>query len=248
MQDNYVINAYMLLFLISIVAGVGFVLLSAFVFGLTFKQLKISFARAGMAHSGRQLRMRITAIMGIWLLLVAALSLNEVLVQAHWVIFALVLLPILLTGIIIFSPRTTVWLKNTPLTGLTYIQSLRVIVALLLWMMFLNNRLPVYLTFEGKNFDVLAGLTAPVMALTLSKNKTAMVLWNVFSLAMLLNIFVLVLLSVSHVYRLLPPEPNANVLLKFPYILLPAFLIPFFILTHLLSLRKLFGNGQDHPH
>ncbi|GIV38000.1 MAG: hypothetical protein KatS3mg032_2379 [Cyclobacteriaceae bacterium] len=235
----------MLLFLISNVAGIGFVLLSAFVFGIAFKQLKISFNRAGMAGSGRQLRMRITAVMGIWLLVVIALSFNKVLVQEHWIILALVLLPLLLTGIIVFSPGTAAWLKHIPLSGLTYMQSLRVVVALLLWMLFLNNCLPVHLTFEGKNFDVLAGLTAPVVALTLTRNKIVMVLWNVFSLAILLNVLMLVLLSAPGSLRLFPAGPGTGLMLKFPYLLLPAFLIPFFIMVHLLSLRKLFGNGQD---
>lgn len=141
----------------------------------------------------------------------------------------------------LFSPTTRKWLRHVSLTGLTFIQSLRIPANLLLWVMFLWGSLSVQATFEGSNYDILAGLTAPVIALGASKNKVIMVLWNCFSLSLLLYFSATSLLAATTPLQQFYAAPGTDSLFRFPFILLPAFLSPAFIFMHLLSL----DNGQS---
>ncbi|HMH20883.1 MAG TPA: hypothetical protein VK563_03865 [Puia sp.] len=67
-------------------------------------------------------------------------------------------LPVIL--FIAFSKTGTALLRLVPAQWLVLMQSFRIIVELLLWMGFVAGKLPVQMTFEGRNFDVLTGLLA----------------------------------------------------------------------------------------
>jgi|DewCreStandDraft_4_1066084.scaffolds.fasta_scaffold32180_2 hypothetical protein len=234
---------------LSAIAAAGFVLISLFIGHIILKQLKLTVQHTGWtAPQQRQLLSRSAGLLIIWLLTLSFFSIMGITQRSSWfpLNIAAVLIPPF-TGVfaIAFSRRSSTLLKHLPLSGLTYLQSFRVVVEMLMWGLFLNDKLPVHMTFEGKNYDILAGLTAPVVALTLSKNKIIMILWNAFSMALLLNIFVTGVLSAPTPFQQFFAEPGSALLMKFPFVLLPGFLIPVALLLHLLSLRKLFGNGHS---
>lgn len=233
---------------LSIVVAAGFVLLSLFIAYISIRQLKLCVARAKLSeHLHQKILSRSLGLLITWFILISGLALTGFTQRADWFPFNLILIvvpPVIAAFILVFSQTGGVLLKHIPLSGLTYLQSFRVVVEVLLWMLFLNEKLPVHMTFEGKNYDILAGLTAPVVALTLSKNKIVMILWNLFSMALLLNIFITGILSAPTPIQQFFAEPGSALLMKFPFILLPAFLVPMALLVHLLSLRKLFGNGH----
>jgi hypothetical protein len=237
----------MLFLIVPLIAGIGFVLLSAFVLHVSFKQLKKSASAAQMQGNCKlKLLMRATAVVCIWLVMVIALSVGGLGRQAGWLPVVVTLLPIgMAIGFTFFSPTTGKWLRHVSLTGLTFIQSLRIPANLLLWVMFLWGSLSVQATFEGSNYDILAGLTAPVIALGALKNKVIMVLWNCFSLSLLLYFSATSLLAATTPLQQFYAAPGTDSLFRFPFILLPAFLSPAFIFMHLLSLRKLLGNGRS---
>lgn len=226
----------------------GFVVLSLFIAYIALQQLQISAERAKLSvQQQRKMLSRSLGVLIIWFFLIAFLSLSGIMQRYAWHsanIMLVLMPPVLAVFMIAFSRRGGILLKHIPLSGLTYLQSFRVVVEVLMWMLFLNEQLPVHMTFEGRNYDILAGLTAPVVALTLSKNKIVMIFWNLFSLALLLNIFITGILSAPTPFQQFFAEPGTAILMKFPFVLLPAFLVPIALLLHLLSLRKLFGNGH----
>ncbi|HUR96431.1 MAG TPA: hypothetical protein VMZ26_00055, partial [Pyrinomonadaceae bacterium] len=53
------------------------------------------------------------------------------------------------------------FLAKMPLTVLTWIHVIRIPVEIVLLLLFRNNLVPVEMTFEGRNVDILAGITGP---------------------------------------------------------------------------------------
>src|SRR5438045_2912239 len=71
-----------------------------------------------------------------------------------------VLIPLPIIFLVAFSKRGTQLLQTVPSHWLVFMQSFRVIVELLLLFAFMAGKLPVQMTFEGRNFDVLTGVLA----------------------------------------------------------------------------------------
>ena len=100
------------------------------------------------------------------------------------------------------------------------------------------------MTFEGRNFDILAGITAPIIAyFGLTKttlSRQTILLWNFICLALLLNIVINALLSApSPIQKFAFDQPNIAIL-NFPFSWLPTFIVPIVLFGHLTSIRQLF--------
>ena len=128
--------------------------------------------------------------------------------------------------------------------GLVYMQSFRVAVELLIWGLFLNGILPQAATFDGYNFDILIGLTAPLVAYFFfnrgSMHKGVFIAWNFIGL---ITLGVVVFILLRHAY--FPASGNALgpvILTKglgiFPYTFLPGFLMPLAVFLHIFSILK----------
>lgn len=148
-------------------------------------------------------------------------------------------IPLVTMILVVFSKPVKELLPHITARSLIRLQVFRVFVELLLWAAFLANVLPVQMTFEGRDFDILAGLFAPVVAYFFANNRTALYIYNFVSLALLLNIVIIAILSLPTPFRVFMNEP-ANVLVaRFPFVLLPGMLVPLAYGLHFLSLRKL---------
>ena len=158
-------------------------------------------------------------------------------------IFIVLIVPIVITIFFLISSKTNKLLLSIPEEKLIYIQSFRVVVEILLWMLLLNNLLPVQMSFEGRNFDILAGLTAPVIAyFCYTKKKwssTVALVWNFAGLALLLNIIVIAILSMPTKFRVFMNEPSNTIVAYFPFILLPGILVPVAYAMHLFSIKQI---------
>jgi hypothetical protein len=125
----------------------------------------------------------------------------------------------------------------------TYLSTIRIPVEITLWWLFLYNQVPVEMTFEGRNFDILAGITAPLIAyfvFTKRKwSKKIALIWNVICLLLLLNIVALAFLSLPTPFQQLALEnPNWGIL-YFPYLWLASFVAPAVLFSHLVSIYQL---------
>ncbi len=146
-----------------------------------------------------------------------------------------------------------VWLSATPkgrrftdslsLARITYFNTVRVMVELVLFWLSLNKAVPELMTFEGQNFDILAGLTAPFVAyFGLRKrtvNRPLLLVWNIACLGLLLNIIVNALLSAPSPFQQFGFEQPNRALANFPFSWLPTFIVPLVMLGHLTSIRRL---------
>ncbi|MCC2548442.1 hypothetical protein LJY25_18490 [Hymenobacter sp. BT175] len=134
-------------------------------------------------------------------------------------------------------------LNAVPRSGLIYLQSCRVVVEVVLWLLFLGGAVPVQMTFEGLNWDVLTGLTAPLAAYFCFRaghqHWKAALAWNLLGLALLLNIVTIAMLSAPMPIRQFFNEPANTVITHFPMIWLPTFVVPLAYCLHVLSIRQL---------
>ena len=120
------------------------------------------------------------------------------------------------------------------------LQAFRLPVELVLWRLFLGGVMPVQMTFEGRNFDVLVGLRAiPVAILAARRASPRLVLaWHALGLVLLANIVVVAILSVPGPLRAFWNEPANTVVGSLPYVWLPAFLVPIALLGHVVGIRQ----------
>ena len=99
------------------------------------------------------------------------------------------------------------------------------------------------MTFEGRNFDILAGITAPIivwMAFRKNQiNRPLLITWNLVSLLLLLNIVITAILSIATPIQQFGFEQPNRAVLYFPYIWLPAIIFPIVLFTHLASIFQL---------
>jgi hypothetical protein len=159
-----------------------------------------------------------------------------------------VLIPMITILYFTFSKRTEKMLQLVPHSWLVNIQAFRILVELLLWWMFVEYLLPERMTFEGMNFDILAGLTAPIAVVIFFKkgnvNKTAGIVWNIFGLALLINIVSIAVLSLPTPFQVFTDQTSSAIVSVFPFVLLPGVLVPLAYTMHFLSLRKLISENK----
>ena len=153
------------------------------------------------------------------------------------------LIPLPFFLLITFSKKGTQILRSVPPQWLILMQSFRIVVELLIWFAFLAGKLPVQMSFEGRNFDVMTGVLAlPVGLLLVRKKSYASKLGIVFNIAgilLLLNILVIAVLSMPTSFRYFMNEPSNILVAQFPFILLPGVLVPIAYTMHIFSLRQL---------
>ena len=113
----------------------------------------------------------------------------------------------------------------------------------MLWQLAVAGVLPELLSFHGRNVDILVGLTAPVVAYACFVRRAwpARVAgwWNWAGIVILLNVVVHAQLSAPTPWRIFETDPPTTVIADWPYIWLPAFLVPLAWLLHAVSLRQL---------
>jgi hypothetical protein len=155
----------------------------------------------------------------------------------------LVLPPLLLTVYLFASKNGRPFIDGLNLRMLTDLHVVRALVEVVLWRLHLQTYVPELMTFEGRNFDILAGVSAPIVAFFAFRRpvvkRSLLIVWNVVALCLVLNIVVHAILSApSPIQRLAFEQPNIAVL-YFPYALLPGFIVPVVLFAHVASLRIL---------
>ncbi len=181
-----------------------------------------------------------------WLLLLSILSWNgsfAALSEQVPLPVLVFLLPLPAVLIIAFSKSFSRMLYIIPPTWLIYMQSFRIWVAIILWMALIEDHLPRQMTFEGSDFDIMAGITAPLIGYCCFDSKSwpaaVAVAWNILGLLLLINLLVMAVLSLPGPFQYFTNGPTNNLFITFPFILLPGILIPIAYSMHIFSLRQL---------
>ena len=225
------------------IAGGGFIILTLVCYYLLINNFKAALERAQYAREkqGHIIRNLIIALI-VWGVAVTALSLSRFLQDfSNFPPKMMVVLIVPLAAIIWFTSSRILRdiVANTQIRDLTNLQFFRFVVEIFLWMLFVGELLPIQMTFEGWNFDVVSGITAPVVAYFFKDNKKVMVAWNILCLGLLINIVTIAILSMPTPFQVFMNEPPNTVVANFPIVLLPAFLVPLAYMLHFFSLRKL---------
>jgi len=127
---------------------------------------------------------------------------------------------------------------------LLLIHVLRIPVEISLHQLFSEKQIPKIMTYEGWNFDILMGISALVIFAYLHFSKKELSnrflwVWNIVGVVMLLTIVVIAILSAPlPIQQFGFDQPNLA-LVKFPFIFLPAFIVPIVFLSHFLAIKKL---------
>jgi hypothetical protein len=153
-----------------------------------------------------------------------------------------IIIPLFAVLIVTFSSAFKVILLNVSTTTIIRLQSFRFFVELLLWALFVVNVVPIQMTFEGFNYDVLTGITAPFIAWFATKrkiSKAGMIVWNILCLVLLINIVSIAILSTPTPLRAFMNEPANTIVTTFPVVFLPGLLVPLAYTLHFFSLRQL---------
>lgn len=133
--------------------------------------------------------------------------------------------------------------ERLPLAWLIGYQVFRVAVEIFLWLGYRDGFVPVQMTWEGRNLDVITGLTAPLVAWR-APTRWVIVAWNALGLALLLNIVGVAVASMPTPLRVFAGEPANRFVAAAPYVWLPVFLVQAAWLGHLLVFRWLGRNEK----
>lgn len=221
------------------------------IFGLTTVATLLLFVWSIRNASDEHTRKKATPIfigLVIWLIIQAVLTLNNTYnadtnnFPPKIMLFGI--FPTILTIILVFATKKgRQFIDSLPLKNTTYLNMVRIPVEIVLFWLFLNKAIPALMTFEGRNFDILAGITAPfIVYFGLTTNQLGqktMLLWNIICLGLLANIVVIALFSApSPIQKFAFDQPNIAIL-NFPFSWLPTCIVPIVLFGHLTSIRQL---------
>lgn len=151
--------------------------------------------------------------------------------------------PLVMTIILFYAKKGKAFIDRLDLKTLTLFHIIRIPVELTLFWLFLNKSVPELMTFEGRNFDILSGISAPVIYYLVFVQKKlsryVLLVWNFVCLGLLLNIVFNAILSIPGVFQQFAfDQPNVGILM-FPFIFLPSVLVPLVLFSHLAMIRRI---------
>ncbi|MDO6429280.1 hypothetical protein Q4E93_01690 [Flavitalea sp. BT771] len=195
--------------------------------------------------AGKKVFWRALLLLAGWILLLALLSLRGFFADFSRLPPRLplaLLLPLPVVLWVVSTKRGQALLKNVPPQWIIYLQTFRIAVEIVLWLAVLRGLLPVQMSFEGRNFDILSGLLAiPVGYYCFVKKawpSWVVLLYNIGGLLLLLNVVAIAVLSMPTPIRVFHNEPANTLVVQFPFIFLPGILVPLAYTLHIFSLKQ----------
>jgi hypothetical protein len=160
--------------------------------------------------------------------------------------FGLLMLAIAAISVAIaFSPFGTRLARFVPLWALVGVQTFRLPLELAMHAMYERGVMPPQMTYTGRNFDIVTGATAIVVAALSFSGRGGRVLvgaWNVMGLSLLVNVVVVAILS-TPTFRIFGDE-RLNVWVTYtPFVWLPAVMVLAAFAGHLLIFRALISGA-----
>lgn len=159
--------------------------------------------------------------------------------------FLFLIIPPLLTITLLFiTKRGRAFIDSLSPSMLTLLHIVRIPVEVVLYWLFIHKGVPQVMTFEGANFDILSGISAPVVFylgyVKKQLNDTSLLVWNLVCLILVFTIVVIAILSSPlPIQQFGFDQPNIGVQ-YFPFNWLPSVVVPLVILAHLSSIRYYF--------
>jgi hypothetical protein len=214
----------------------------------------VFYLSAMLSETGRQ-RVLVAALFGAWFSFVLAAGATRLFFAPSAigapVMGLLVVVPaVLLSVLVLGTERGRKLVNRTSLAGLVGIHSMRVLgisFVLLYW----AKRLPAPFAPAAGWGDVATGVLAIPLALLLARSgsatpKSAVLLWNVFGLADLVNAVAMGATSSPGPLQIFHAQPTTAIMPTVPWILIPCFIVPGLMFLHLCTFYKLRSVAVQH--
>lgn len=155
------------------------------------------------------------------------------------VLFVLILVLSVGLGV---SPAGRRLALGLPLAVLVGAQGFRLPLELMMHRAYEYGLMPVQMSYSGLNFDIVTGITALIVAVLVATGRAGVRTvraWNVLGTLLLINIIVIAFLSAPAPWRLFRTQPANVWVTSAPYVWLPAVMVAFAILGHIVIYRRL---------
>lgn len=208
--------------------------------------------RAGDRHALR-VGLCVLAVVCGWLGVVTALAFGGVFADPMALpprVFFLPLTAFITIALVLRSARARRLIPAVPRHWPIAAQTFRVGVELALYALYAVGRAPEQVTFAGRNFDVVVGASAPLVAWLVATGRAGRgwgIGWNVAGLAVLANTVVTIVTSAPGPLHLDWDGPSLTAITDWPIVWLPALLMPTAVFLHVVSLRQMLAVQSKTP-
>jgi hypothetical protein len=186
-------------------------------------------------------------LMIVWIVIQSLLAIAGFYNHAETVTkrFPLLLLPPMIFIVLNFvTKKGKQFVDGLNIKMLTLFHIIRIPVEIVLFWLFVHQSVPKAMTFEGHNFDVLSGISAPFIYyfgfVKQKISKPIIIAWNTLCMLLLMNVVANAVLSLPARYQQFGFEQPNMALAYFPFALLPTLLVPLVFFSHFAALRQLF--------
>jgi len=188
-------------------------------------------------------------IMSGWLILQGIVSLTGFYTNTKGLPPRFVLLivpPLAIIACLFLTFKGRRFIDNLNEKTLTLLHLVRIPVELGLYWLFVYKTIPGLMTFEGRNFDILSGITAPIIFyfgfIKKKLSNEIIITWNIICLALLLNIVINAILAAPFSFQQFAFEQPNIAIAYFPFIWLPCCIVPIVLFSHLAVIRNLWRS------
>ena len=227
----------------SVVVTGGFVILPLLVTAGFMLACEWAGRRLGDGVTVRRRRaVRVGAGVLAWLLVIALVAASGVLrrFEATPPPFALLALALVVIGIAVpCSSLGTLLVRGLPLWALVGFQVFRFPLELLMHRAYVEGVMPVQMSYSGRNYDIVTGITAGALALWLARRRVprwVVGAWNILGFVLLVNIVTIAVVS-TPLFRWFGDERLNTFVTYPPFIWLPGVLVTAALTGHILVWR-----------
>ncbi len=158
--------------------------------------------------------------------------------------FILVIAPLVIVfSWTLLSGRGKRFIDELSLEQMTWLSIVRIPVEIVLFWLAGEKAIPELMTFAGRNFDIIGGITAPFVAYFGIRKKmlgkTGLLIWNFVMMGFLFFIVINAILSAPMDIQMFAFDQPNLAIAYFPYIWLPAYVASIVMFCHLASISKL---------
>lgn len=149
----------------------------------------------------------------------------------------------LFSFIFLLKNRNSSILSNIPIEIPIAYQSFRAIIEVLFYYTYVQGILPVQVTFEGANYDVLLGISAILVGIYARRKNASikfLIVWNILGIGIVA--FAAFTFVTSFYFPSIWGQVDSVVIQEFnqfPFLLLPLFFMPSAVFMHLVSILQL---------
>jgi hypothetical protein len=153
---------------------------------------------------------------------------------------------LVLIAFMFFTRKGRAFIDGLSLEKLTWFHVIRIPVEISLSLLYHFGFVSVWQTMEGTNFDLLSGLTAPLVGWYAFRGtrlrRRLLLWWNVVCLLLLMNVVITSILVMPGPLQKIGFFGDHFAVQHFPFALLPTFIVPLVLFAHLAAIRRLQSN------